>query len=797
MEKELTVVHIRTPETATNTVPKDARLAELLNQLKDRYPTLAGHRLVPPETGDDGYAVSFYGTGNTAVVDKDGTITQPLEDMQLNLYYRITNTTTGEMLETDNPITVIVGGKYADGQKHRPKVLPAIREWKGNDGSFVFSGRIVCTDARFQEVSRRAQFFLSDMLKTDVQLSGGPVRAGDIVLQYDGAITVGQEGYCLDIEDVLTVRAVAAKGVLYAGATITQMLMQSRDKRTLHKGLMRDYPRYPYRGLMIDVARYHMDLDFLEEVSRYAGFFKLNHIHLHLNDGGGETTSSFRVKSDRYPALNSGIVQKCEKGEEKLYQKEAYIAYQEAVSQYGIEVVSEIDTPSHSSAFCEAAKSEEAAANGYADLGLPNGWKLDLRDGCFERTLEYVQSVIDEFIDGPDPVFRGAKLHVGTDEWLQDDELEGYGLTPSARNEYMRKYMDRMLDYVNAKGYTPIIWNGMNVPEKPYGGETPISNKGIFQMWAPPLYSDLNVAYDGEYPMINSHHTDLYTVPGVTYYKNDLDIREMFDCWEAGTMTGYDRIPDGHPLLLGGEPALWMDKGCGCSHIDTFKILKNQMMIITEKTWYGPKADWQSADEYMERVEKLANYAPGANPGRYVETDAQGMVADFDFTQAACWSGGHSAVLNGLKTEALKGVCLNGEGYISTSIQTVCDPYTAECRLYISSETGADAIMLDGRDGTLYVNYEGRGEMAFVRKGYTYIFRGKIPVDRAVDLTLSSDGKNAYLSMDGAPAQKAELLKSEYEIMPEPERLVTTFQLPLEKIGGGVKGYISRLKVYR
>ena len=159
-----------------------------------------------------------------------------------------------------------------------------------------------------------------------------------------------------------------------------------------------------------------------------------------------------------------------------------------------------------------------------------NSWQIDLRDDKFDNAVRFVQSVFDEYIGGDEPTFIGDRIHIGTDEWIQDSETEKYNLTPSERNEKIRRYMDTMIKYINSKGYTPVIWNGMNSGEKQYAGKTPISKNAVFQTWSL-CYSDVNVALKEKYSIINSNDTDLYIVPGVTYYQNDLDISKMYDSW--------------------------------------------------------------------------------------------------------------------------------------------------------------------------------------------------------------------------------------------------------------------------
>ena len=127
----------------------DATLLSVYDRVRVQAPTVSedGKSIVLPRTEDARYIASLYGSSNTAVVGMDLRLTQPLEDMDVNLFYQVTNTQTGESLHMDDPIRVRVKGKYDTAQKNRPRVLPAIREWKGDDGSFGFGGRIVALDA--------------------------------------------------------------------------------------------------------------------------------------------------------------------------------------------------------------------------------------------------------------------------------------------------------------------------------------------------------------------------------------------------------------------------------------------------------------------------------------------------------------------------------------------------------------------------------------------------------------------------------------------------------------------------
>lgn len=771
MKNQLKITGIALPEySAKNNSPIETALAAAVRE----YPSLSDDRLVFKKIGDRRFEMSLYGTSNPAVVGRDGLIRQPLEDMTVGLFLRVSDTVTGDTAECDDSVKIKIKGAYDSAQYRRPKTVPSIREWCGSSGDFEFSGKIIYTMPSLRDAAERICLFISAY--TGVQAFAEPGDggcSGDIVLLSAKAAGLGAEGYSAEISDICRVTAETEKGFLYAGATLAQCFSQGDNSRKMPRGIIRDYPEYPVRGIMIDTARYYMGIDYLNEVVKYAGFFKINRVHLHLNDGAGETENSFRLQSEKYPELNRGIIETCVNGGNMIYTKNEFVQLQKNALEYGVEIVPEIDAPSHCGALCMASESEQAKNFGFKSAAL-NSWQLDLRNNAFDNAVGFAQSVIDEYISGDEPIFCGKRLHIGTDEWVKDSELETYGITAAERNEMMRRYMDAMIRYVNSKGYIPVLWNGMNSGGKQYDGNTPVSCEAEFQTWSLG-FSDVNVALEKKYHIINSNDSDLYIVPGVTYYKNDLDIKEMFDNWEANKFGDSFELDEGHPLLLGAESAVWLDASCGSSHIDLFKLLKNQIMLIAEKSWFGGKKSWQTADEFVGRVKLLANYAAGANPGRYCKAAADGTVICTDFSNIAADSSGNRK--------------------IKLPVKTVANPFTLKIRLDISSSTENGAELFGGEDGSVYFEGEKQLKLCFSRKGYTYIFNQTVPTDEIITITVVCDKKAAYLSVNNSDFCKAELYKCDYEYKPKEVRTLYTMQLPLERVFTGIKGNIYSIEI--
>ena len=591
----------------------------------------------------------------------------------------------------------------------------------------------------------------------------GQANAGDLVLCLDDLPELGDEGYAIEIADRVTVSAHRPKGALYAGVTLTQILYQDSAHASLPKGLIRDYPQYEVRACMLDVARFYMPLDYLGEITRYMAYFKLNEIRLHINDNGGENDISFRVESKRYPQINAGL------SADEVYSQEDYRAYQKDALRYGIEVVTEIDTPAHSG-FVKLAR---------PDLSL-DGFHIDLSK---EDAIPFIQSLFDEFLDGEDPVVQSTKFHIGTDEY------------DTAYSELVRAYMDELITYVNGKGYETRFWASLG--GNGFVGDTPVNTDATAHFWGV-NYADFTQMVKDGYGCINNVYPLLYIVPGAGTFRDYLDIAWMYDTWEATMFDGGFTLPAAHPQMMGSESALWYDYKTGMSEFDYFDRLYTQIMIMSEKNWCGEKREGQTGKEFLERIDRVDDYAPGANPARFVPSEGE-WVARYDFESVEGevvrdgGANGYDALLHGLELVENDGghaLRLDGQGYLSRPFDSLGYPYTAQFDLYVEENPPADSVLFHGRDGTMYLNYQGTGKIGYERKGYAYVFDYDLYPGMWHSIALSCTSSDATLSVGGVPCASGV-----YYHMSAFRQSSSTFVLPTEEIGRGVKGRLDNLEL--
>jgi hexosaminidase len=259
-------------------------------------------------------------------------------------------------------------------------------------------------------------------------------------------------------------------GVFYGIQTLIQLLPVERSTTfKIPYTSITDYPRFAYRGLMLDVGRHFFPVDFVKKYIDYIALHKMNYFHWHLTEDQG-----WRFPVPKYPRLttvgayrNGTIIGHFPgKGNDSLRYGGAYtrdeikevVAY--AAKRY-ITVVPEIEMPGHSS----------AALTAYPYLGCTGGpYQVQQTWGVFkdvycagnDSVFAFLQDVIDEVVK----LFPSKYIHIGGDEcpktsWkvcpkcqkrIRDNNLKD-------ENGLQSYFIQRMEKYINSKGKTIIGWD--------------------------------------------------------------------------------------------------------------------------------------------------------------------------------------------------------------------------------------------------------------------------------------------------------------------------------------------------
>ena len=273
-----------------------------------------------------------------------------------------------------------------------------------------------------------------------------------------------EEGYVIwTAPEGVCITAKTAAGAYYALQSIRQ-LVESGEWQT---GLIVDYPRFEYRGVLIDISRHFRTVDFLKRQIDMMARLKMNRLHLHLTDAAG-----WRLEIESYPRLTNyaawrtphdwkgwwyGDRQFVEEGTEGasggyLTKAEARELVAYAADRY-VTIIPEIEMPGHSD--------EVLAA--YPELKCTNNPERQ-GDLCIgkEATFEMMQAILDEVIE----IFPSEYIHIGGDEagkgdWVQCEDCQRRMREEGLESvDELQSYMiHRIEEYLNARGRQIIGWD--------------------------------------------------------------------------------------------------------------------------------------------------------------------------------------------------------------------------------------------------------------------------------------------------------------------------------------------------
>jgi len=717
----------------------------------------------------EGYKVTLYGSDRLPVIDKAGAIHTPLVDTEVKLLFRVENLHGQDQAISDN-VTVLVPGQHVQSEKlnKEPSVIPSLREWLGRTGDFILTNRskIIVNPLDRESLQQTAftlQNDLSDIGGFHLDIEFGHPQAGDLYLALDASLaSLGQEGYILDIDEIVSLKSAAATGVFYGTRSVLQMLKQAEGNDKIPKGTARDYPKYEIRGLMLDVARKFYTIDFLRDYVKLLSWYKMNQFQIHLNDDVGTpfadgTYTAFRLESTTYPGLASAT---------GYYTKDEFRELQRLGMAYGVNVIPEIDTPGHSRSFVDYNPS--LGTKGNLDITRP-------------ETVQFVKSLFDEYLDGDNPTFIGPDVHIGTDEYWGDTER-------------FRSYMDEMIRYIDAKGKHPQLWGGL----REYDGATPISTAATMNIWHEP-YGDAQQAVDAGFDIINTENSYLYLVPRL--FREYVDPQLMYHQWEPNIWTS-SSLPSGHPKLRGAMLALWNDisDSVGVSMHDTHDRMFPAVQIVAEKTWTGTRTD-RAYDKYAKGTSVIGD-APGTDFSYKVKTSSSnGTVIRYLFDGGFADSSGNPyhgtgtnvTITGGRSGQGSQGVRLHGgASYIETPLQSLGFGWTLSMWINPDADNADDAVLLESPAGQLKLKQGKTGKLGFTKEHYHTAFNYEVPSGKWTHLLLIGDNQGVSLYANGD--EYVERLLSAYT---RPQ--LHTMILPLARIGSttnSFKGVIDSVIVY-
>ncbi|MFH1943502.1 MAG: beta-N-acetylhexosaminidase [bacterium] len=364
---------------------------------------------------------------------------------------------------------------------------PAFVQEKRGEFEITSDFRIV-VDQENDEIQTICEYFTEKLNKA----AGIPIPIHTIKAdnKTKGALTLhltdqnkalGKEGYTLKIDrGRMTLEAEAPAGLFYGIQTLFQLLpaeieSESRVEKNIRWILpcseIRDVPRYPYRGMHLDVGRHFFPKSFIKRYIDLLALHKFNTFHWHLTEDQG-----WRIEIKKYPKLT----------QVGSYRKESLIGHasdrphrfdgkryggyytQEDVKEivaYAqnryITIIPEIEMPGHSQAAL-AAYPELSCTGGPFEVGTLWGVYKDVYCAGNDRVFEFLEDVLTELID----LFPSTYIHIGGDEcpkdrWKKCPKCQARIREEGLKDEHeLQSYFIRRIEkFLISKGRRLIGWD--------------------------------------------------------------------------------------------------------------------------------------------------------------------------------------------------------------------------------------------------------------------------------------------------------------------------------------------------
>jgi hexosaminidase len=365
-------------------------------------------------------------------------------------------------------------------------IIPRPAEVKELPGQFTLTPQtVIGIDADSPDEKDTAQQLgdlLDKPLGVELAIKPGDSAAGSIMLtKKDADTSLGDEGYLLSVHpDAIVIRAATTTGLFYGVESLRQLLPSEIEKREKIGGVtwtvpcveIKDSPRYPWRGLMLDVARHFFDKSEVEHVLDLMALHKFNRFHWHLTDDQG-----WRIEIKKYPKLTEigawrdGIAFGLDPKRTTHYRADGkyggfytqddirdVVAY---AAKLHITVIPEIEMPGHSQAAL-AAYPEFSCSKKATTVGTKAGVMDAVYDPGVEGTFTFLDGVLGEVAG----LFPGPYIHVGTDEvpkdpWKHTPDAQELMKQKGLKNEdeLQSYFVTRMVKIVESKNKKLIGWD--------------------------------------------------------------------------------------------------------------------------------------------------------------------------------------------------------------------------------------------------------------------------------------------------------------------------------------------------
>jgi hexosaminidase len=444
-----------------------------------------------------------------------------------------------------------------------------------------------CSDSRVESAANR----LTARLSRQTGIAMRPGRPA-LIIECRGAAPeypalYENESYALDVTSAGSrLQAETATGALRGLETFAQLVRPGAEGFEAPAVHIEDHPRFPWRGLMLDVARHWLPVPVVERNLDAMAAVKLNVLHWHLADDQG-----FRVESLRFPRLQQA-------GSDGNFYTQAEVRRIVAYArERGIRVVPEFDMPGHTTSWFA----------GYPELASAAGpYRVERSWGIFQPTMDpsrpETYAFLDAFLGEMTALFPDPFFHIGGDEvddaqWKRSASIQAFAREHSLGDSHeLQAYFNRRVEALLKKyGKTLVGWDEALAP-----GLAPAT---VIQSWR------------GQQSLADAARKGYRGVLSFGYYLDHL--RPASFHYQIDPLSGAAGELDREQTarILGGEACMWSEY-VSAETVDS--RIWPRAAAIAERLW-SPKEITDVASMYarLENISRVLDWTGARHRANY------------------------------------------------------------------------------------------------------------------------------------------------------------------------------------
>ena len=394
-----------------------------------------------------------------------------------------------------------------------------------------------------------------------------------------------KEEYFLKIsENQITIEASSPNGIMHGIQSLRQIVPINENisskKISINCLEIHDFPRFKWRGLLLDCCRHFMQKDFVKRYIDLLAFHKMNILHWHLTEDQG-----WRIEIEKYPKLTEiGAWRENKDGEKYggFYTKKDIKEIVLYAKDRGIEIVPEIELPGHSVA--ALASYPHLSCTGDS-IKVETDWGVfkDIYCAGNDSVFTFLEDVLEEVVE----LFPSKYIHIGGDEapkyhWENCSKCQKRIINNNLKDEHELQsyFIKRISDFLKTKNKVLIGWD-----EIIEGG---IPENAIIQSWR---------GMEGGIVAAKNQNQAIMSPTSHCYFDYDLDAINLEKVYS------FEPIPkelsqSESKFIIGGECNMWSERAP--QELIDSKVFP-RILAMSEVLWSEKEKDYT---EFSNRIEK-------------------------------------------------------------------------------------------------------------------------------------------------------------------------------------------------